>query len=431
MVAPIPTAYPAPVRRYYMRSMFRSALPFAAMLALALGSVVFSCATAGARGDGKPFFVNTGTDAQGRNWTVQALERVDRVMLIDEGDRSKRTELEPGQWRYDRASTELVLLSKSPYAKAVFHVEGKAERPARFVLRDVAAGEDPFVAVEGRLAIKGFDYTWDAPRSSIVFREDFDPETMEYLISYDTFFGGINSIGNRKPGDNGDAYAYLEVQHYTESSARKSRESTTDYFLDPSSFEGGKPGVIRRAPTPEEKAAAAGAVIPVIKSRIEASDAAVSKEVGFDARTPAAITAGGKTYPGGGKFIEERAEGGRLLRAVSEFYTPVGVVVDGFNSLMLSFGPDRPAPDGPKDERLMIERKTLDVGLAVKLERGWGITSGPLPSAGAEGKPEAVALALFRWEDKGVFFELSCADALRGDAEALVRSIVEYRKKGR
>jgi hypothetical protein len=413
-----------------MRLSLRSTIPFAAMLALALGSVVFSCATTKTRGGEKPFFVNVGVDTRGKYWTVQALAGIDRVMLIDRGDRSKRAELEPGQWRYDRASTELMLLRESPYAVVVLHVEGKAERPARFALRDVAAGEDPFVAVEGRLAIRGFDYTWDAPRSSIVFREDFDPETMEYLISYNTPFG-INSIGNRKPGDSGDAYAYLEAQYYSESFARKSRESKTDYFLDPSAFEGGKPGVVSRAPTPEERAAA-GVTIPVMKSRIEVSDRAVSKEVGFDARTPGGITvgAGGKTYSGGGKVIEESAEGGRLRRAVSEFYTPVGTMVDGLNSLMLKFGPDRPKPDGPKDERLIIERRTIDAGPAVKLERGWGITCDPSPEAGAEGKPEAVALALFRWEDKGVFFELSCADALRDDAEALIRAIVDYRKKG-
>jgi hypothetical protein len=41
--------------------------------------------------------------------------------------------------------------------------------------------------------------------------------------------------------------------------------------------------------------------------------------------------------------------------------------------------PDRPDSDGPKDERLMIERRTVDAGLAVKLERGWESRAGPLP----------------------------------------------------
>jgi len=416
-----------------MKALLRSILPFAAMLALALGSVVLSCATTGARGGAaKPFYANAGPDGAGRYFTVQAFERVDRVMLIDQGDRSRRTELGPDEWRYDSASGELVLLRASPYAKATLHVEGKPERPARFMLRDVAEGEEPLVAVEGRLAVLGFDYTIDESRSSIVFREDLDPETMEYLISYDTPFG-INSIGNLKPNDGGDAYAYLEAQHYSESFSRKSREATTDWFLDPSVFEGGKPRVVSRPPTAEERAAADSIAIPVIKPRREASDRAVSREIGFDARTPrrASIIGSGKTYSGTGKFINERAEGGRLHRSVSEFYSPDGPVDDGSLSLALSFGPDRPETGGKGDERLVIERRTIDAGLPVRLERVWGIMSGPDPSAGADAKPEAVALALFSWEDRGVFFELSCRDELRGDAESLVRRIIEYRKTGR
>lgn len=412
-----------------MKSIFGKAIPFAAMLVVALGSVVVSCATAGKGGGAeKPFHVNTGPDAQGRYWTVQAFERMDRVMLIDQGDRSRRTELGPGQWRYDRASTELVLLRDAPYAKAELHVEGKPERPARFALRDLAEGEKPLVAVEGRLALLGFDYSMDESLSSIVFREDFDPEAMEYLISYNTPFG-INSMSNLIPGSRGDAYAYLEAQHYSEYLSRKSREATTDWFLDPSAFVDGKPLVVSRAPTAEEKAAAGAVAIPVMKPRREASDGEVSKEAGFDARTPKRVPiGGGKTYAGTGKFINESAEGGRLHRSITEFYSPEGIADDGSLSLMLSFGLDRPVASGASDERLRIERRTIDAGTTVMMERSWGMMSCPSPEAGAEGMPEAVALALFSWEDRGIFFELSCRDGLRGDAEALVRKVIDYRK---
>lgn len=56
--------------------------------------------------------------------------------------------------------------------------------------------------------------------------------------------------------------------------------------------------------------------MPVTKMRFSGSDSAISKEVGFDVRTPKGIDLGsgrGKLV-GEGKMIEESAENGRLRR---------------------------------------------------------------------------------------------------------------------
>jgi|GEM_PF-1217289 len=408
-----------------------SSIPFVAMLAIALGSVVFSCATSPSGGGrAKPFYINVGDDGLGRFHTVQAFAEVDEVTAIDLGDRSRRRVLSPGQWRYDSAAAELVLALPPPYARTVLHVEGTPERPARFVLANLDPGEEPLVAVSGRLAIEGFDYSFDRAASNIVFRDDFDPEAASYLISYRTPFG-INSIGESDP-KNPDAYAYLEAKHYTDSFAERRRESGEDYFLDPARFVDGKPAVVRRAFTEEERKAAE-APIPVMKSRIKVSDRAISAEVGFDARTPKSISSGtrGKKFEAGGKFIEESAEGGRLRRVVSEFYSPAGAEA-GADFLSLRFGPGEISPVAREDERLVIERRNLEVdGISVLYERVWGIRSDPSPEAGPGAAPEPAAIASLSWKEKDLSFEVSSSDELRDWGESLARSLIAYRRGSR
>jgi len=408
----------------------RRSLPFIAMLVVALGSVVFSCATTekSARTvSGKPFYVNTAADGDGRIRTIQVLSCIDRVILMDQRDRSRRTELKSASWRYDPATTELALLEGEPYKNTIIHVEGKPEAPARFVLREIAGDDELFVAVDGRIAIRGFDYSFDLARSVLVFREDFDPLTMEYKIMYRTSDGGLHSIGDWKP-ENDDKFAYLEAQYFAEMVTRDNRKAGMDYYLDPSVFESGKPHLVLRAPKPEEKAAMDASPMTVTKPRFSASDRAVSKEVGFDVRTPTGIDLGsgrGKLI-GEGKMIEESAENGRLRRHALEFYALGGSVFDGTDNLELRLG-DTPFSDNKAiDERLVIERKSLEeAGIAVLRECIWGthVRSGE--------KPEVVDLAVYSWKDRGVYFQLTCDNTQSGNAEAAIAQIEEYRAKAR
>jgi hypothetical protein len=46
-------------------------------------------------------------------------------------------------------------------------------------------------------------------------------------------------------------------------------------------------------------------------------------------------------------------------------------------------------------------------------------------------KPEAVALAVYSWKDRGVHFLLTCDDSQSGNAESAIAGIMEYRAKGR
>lgn len=47
----------------------------------------------------------------------------------------------------------------------------------------------------GRVAIQGFDYSWDATRATLTFRGDIDLEKEKYLIRFNTSQGSI-SMGN-------------------------------------------------------------------------------------------------------------------------------------------------------------------------------------------------------------------------------------------
>jgi hypothetical protein len=287
----------------------------------------------------------------------------------------------------------------------------------------MADDDEFFVAVDGRDAIRGFDYSLDAVRSLLVFRDDFDPVTMEFQIMYRTP-EGLSSFGNWRPED-GDKYAYLEARHLTEMIARRNRDGAMDYYLDPSAFEGGKPRLVLRAPTIEEKAATEALSMPVTKSRFSAADSAISKEVGFDARTPKAIDLGtgrGK-YVSTGKMVDETAEKGRLKRTVNEFYTLGGSMLSDANYLDIRFSD---TPIGAKeaiDEHLVIERKSFDVGATVLRECVWG-TRGR-----SREKPDVVALAVYSWKDRGVYFQLNCDDSQSRDAETAIARIVKYRSK--
>lgn len=403
----------------------RRALPFALMLILALGSVVFSCATTEgpSRLPGRPFYVNTAAGHDGRVWTIQSLSRIDRIMLIDQDDRARRAELKPGAWRYDASTTELVLLAALPYKSPIFHIEGLPASPARFVLRGMADDEDFFVAVAGRSAIRGYDYSLDAGHSVLVFREDFDPRTMEFQILYRTP-EGLSSFGDWKP-ENGDAYAYLAAQHFTEVLAHRSREARTEYYLDPRVFESGKPRLVLRLPSPEEKAAIDAFAMPVTKGRFSATDSAISKEVGFDVRTPKEISLGprGGKLKGMGKMIEETARSGRLRRTVLAYYSLGGPPQDGQDLLELRLG-DGPLSEGEAvDEGLVIERKRLDLGAEVLRERVWGCRGRPGEL------PEVVDLATYSWKDRGVHFQLSCDAADCAIAESAIIQIESYRAR--
>lgn len=401
-----------------MKSIVRSTAPFLVMLVVALGSVVVSCTTldrAGA-GGGEPFYINTGMDAEGRVFTTQVLARIDRIILVDQADKSRRTEMKPGEWTYDPSTTEIVLARPSPYRNAAFHVEGRAEEPSRFVLHDFqGCEEDIFIVVGRRAAIRDFDYSWDGSRTTLTFRGDLDLEKEKYMIRFDTSKGAY-SMGNWEPDDD-DQLAYLEAQHRTQMIRRWYRSHDADYFLDPSTPKGDKPRLVLRPRTAEENREIENLPVTVMKNRHRATDEAVSKEVGFDVRTPKVMESGG----GGpairslGKTVVETSVSGRLSWSVSDYYDVAGGVL-----LEMSGGPSEER--GPVDERFVIAHETIDMGLPVARTLLWG-TQGDL-----YGEPDVVRLLEYAWQDHGVRFGMMVDEAEGGTAERMIRAIVAYRR---
>ena len=272
-------------------------LPFLLMLVLILGSVVVSCATSpqyrySGKNTGNYLTMNTDRTLSGDIYTYQIFSHIDKVIVFNRSNRAEKIELSKEDWAYDSSIGLLTLKRDVKYKDIIIHIAGSAEKPVRFYLPGFRGEpEDLFVVLGKRLAINGFDYTFNPGTRTLIFRDDLDPEKESYSISYETESGGVG-LGNWDPED-GDELAYLEAQHRREKLNRfyKSREEF--YFFEAPAAPGDKPELVLRTPTPEEISAMMNYPVKVMKFRFRVSDKLISKEAGFDVSTPEEITLGG------------------------------------------------------------------------------------------------------------------------------------------
>ena len=403
-----------------MRKPFLSLLPFLVALLFALGCVVVSCSTDPrvARGPGTAEVrdLNTGAGPDGRVFTSEVFSSVRSVIVFDSDDRSRRVELKEGEWEYDRETTELTILKSVPFKDPLVHVEGVSCVPRTFVLTYYSSGGDVLVVLGDRAAVEGLEYTLSGNR--LTFREDLDIETLKYHVSYQTEYGAT-SFGNLAVWED-DRFAYLEAERREKRIKESYARLQEDYFLEASPVPGAPPVVVRRPPTPEERKAVEDQPPVVFKMRMNASDAELSKELGFRVSLPAEV-GGCRRWSA---MIEEESREGRLGLHLTVLYrrTDRGKY-DPAATLQLGV---RKAGEAPAEERrgaFLVSERTLDLGVPVRERRDWGLlTSSP------NGEPDVVLMCSYEWEEEGALYSL-VADASESDFyEAFIRTWLAARK---
>lgn len=412
-----------------MASFLKKLAPFLVMLGLLVASIVVSCATLSPAGNAVRISMNTGAGADGRVHTAEVFDRIDAVVAIDPADHSRRTALRPGDWRYDSATTEIMLERPCPFRNPVFHVEGWSTGPRRFMLGHGIDDEDLLVIVGDRLAIEGFDYTWNPAAGLLSFRRDLDLAQEKYLISFRTRDGGMSSLGDLDPGS--DRTAYLQARHQAAQWKRLVASGSSFPFLEKVPG-GGTPHVVMRPLTPEERGAWASLPVEVLKFRHGVSDRALGAETGFDVRLPRQVVLPSETA----RFADDRiivermsVDGTVVRRLCASCRFPSG---GGDGSGSAAFDADllevtiSASPFPPPDDRELPFRtgvSTVDLGAAVERISCWGIRTGE--AAGAE----AVLMDTWRWSVNGVYFEVTDDEAHRERDEAVIRGIIAWRKR--
>jgi hypothetical protein len=371
-------------------------------LAIAPLMVVVSCVSTQAHSDGSldRINLNTGPDKDGKIFSVQVIDRLERVIVLDMTDRGKRMELATKDWSYDPLTTRLTVTRAIPYVNPVYHLEGQGERPARFILWNVKKGEAPIVFVGKRVAIEGVDYDWDSGKSLLTVRKAIDPEKPEFFVDYITDDGGACF------GDMGDAENADRIEYYLAEKRRgdfkKTVESGAEFpFLEKRGS--GDPVVVMRKPTAQEKLDLVSQSVPVIKCRSK-SDAEISKEVGFDARMPGKIRFAGSSAfadPGVKMILETAGEGTSALSVMCYYQLSDKVQSQADDSIPLTLSRE-PRAETAQESDFRIESSpmakapqvTRSVYWSIRQdERGYGVTKS----------------VSYRGMSRGVDFEVSCS----------------------
>jgi hypothetical protein len=289
------------------------------LMALAPMAVVISCVSAATRiDDGRErVSMNTGPDARGEIHSVQVIDTLERVLVLDMNDKGKRIELASRDWSYDPLTTKLTVTKPIPYVNPIYRLEGTGFKPARFILQSLKPGETPVVFVAGRVALEGVDYEWDGDRALLTMRRDVKTDEPGFFVDYRTTYGS-SCFGNMGANETADAIQYYLAQRRREEWKREIDQGGELPFLEIKSD--GVPIVVMRKPDATKRAEMAEESVPVIKCR-DKGDAEIAKEAGFDARLPAKVPLGGKAFAIAGiRMILETARGGEPRTSVMCYY---------------------------------------------------------------------------------------------------------------
>jgi hypothetical protein len=410
-------------------------LPFLCMFALATGSVVLSCATApmAKEADRKAMIsLNTGPTLDGRLYTVWVFDRIRSVMIVDGGDRSRKIELMPKEWRYDPGTTELSILREIPYKDYFASIEGSQALPHAFVLKGIKDETDLLVIVSDRLAIEGYDYAFDAQDSRLTFRDDVSLKGNDWSIQYSTQYGGA-MLGEWKP-ENADRMSYLQAEHRKRWLDSWYDRQTAFYFLDDARMDEWKanpdrsPALIRRAATPKELADMKSAPLSVVKFRTEKNERELSREIGFDARVPMKLGTESPRaeFPLAWKTIEEQSQDGKLVKRLNVVYEDGTGKGLGQYVVNITIEKDDKAAVEPQRIEWQIDEQSLDLGLPVRMVRQWGLQTSDM-----DAKPTVARLTTCAWTDGSLRFQASGDSENDGRTLALLRQFIAARRKAK
>lgn len=397
------------------------------MFLLAAGSVCISCASApGGRVAEHEVSINTGKAADGKLYTSTVFTEIRSVLVTDSHDRSKKNELREGDWEYNPETTELIIKTRILFDDYIAGVTGTARFPDTFVLAGISDPNSLMVILGGRLAIDGYDYTYNPDTGRLVFRSDIDINKQEWYIQYDSGEGSA-SMGEWKP-ENGDRISYIEAEHRRQYLNKWYDGQDAFWFWGTPKEPGQKPELVRRKATPAELAEMKNLPVTVLKFRRNASARSLSHELGYKISFPEKITL--PQYAAGyqvkQKIIEECAENGALTRKLSLLYEPEksSPKADMPAILTLYILPPgmQPETEAQKND-YTISTQMVDLGLQVRQERYWVMLTSSL-----EGKPDVRSWTEWIWHTAAAGYSISADSSEESVYEPIIRQLIQSTK---
>lgn len=401
------------------------------MFLLAVVSVCISCASAPCSGGAEhEVSVNTEKAADGKLYTSTVFAEIRSVLITDGHDHSKKTELRAGDWEYNPETTELVLKPRIPFNDYIAGVTGTVRFPDTFVLAGISDPDSLMVILDSRLAIDGYDYTYNPDTGRLVFRSDIDINKQQWYIRYDSA-GGSSSMGEWKP-ENGDRLSYIEAEHERQYLNKWYDSQDAFWFWQAPEEQGQKPEPVRRAATPEELTEMKNRPVTVLKFRKNVSARSLSRELGYRISFPEKISlpeyeAG---YQAKQKIIEECAENGVLNRKLCLLYEPVyrpgkaaqtADIPPQVMFYILPPGMQTETESGKND--YTISTGTVDLGLPVRQTRCWAMLTSSL-----EGKPDVRSWTEWSWHTAAAGYSVSADSSEESVYETVIRQLIQNTK---
>ena len=392
-------------------------------LAIAPTLVIISCMSTSARIDGNhdKINLNTGPDKNGDIFSIQVIDRLDRVLVLDMTDRSKRMELNADDWSYDPKTTKITVKRAIPYINPVYHLEGSSEKPLRFILLNAKTGDNPIVFMDKRVAIDDIDYFWNPQTSLLTLRKNVNLDKPGFYVDYITNDGSA-CFGDMGEAEDADRIEYFLAQKRRDDWKEKIEKGDDFPFLEKKAS--GDPVVVMRKPDPQEKLELLSNSAPIIKSR-DKDASAISKEVGFDARIPEKVKFSDSSAfaLSGIKMILETVNAGTVGTSVMCYYqlSDKGPR-NGEDSIPITLSPiprakpssatdfiisEMPIPDSPQVKKTVFWSISQD-------ERGYTVTK----------------MVAYRGISNKVYFEVSCSadPQVCERAEEIIRAFLALRK---
>ena len=390
------------------------------MFILATGSVVFSCITGPGKISDREITLNTGKNLNGKIYTIRIFGEITSVVVSSMSNKSRKIELFSDDWRYDPRTTELVLLKEIPFTDYIVSIDGLKPDRQTFVLNELTDQEGLMVLIDDRLAIEGYDYFFDQTTCVLTFRDDLDIDSCEWLISYQTPFGG-NSIGEWTP-ENQDRQSYLIAEHqkrYLDSWVDKQDKF---WFFDSDTVPGRPPELVKRAATKEELQDMKDIPVSVWKIRMFSKNKKIFREVGFKTVIPEKIPvqSSNKTYSVWSKSIEEYVEKGTLIKKLHITYEQN--LPDNESNLI----DITTAPAGiiTKERNLLISEETVNLGIDVCKIREW-----TMQSTSFDEKPKVLSITSWHWTIDGIDFYICGDTACEEDLENFILELIVLQKQ--
>ena len=401
---------------------------FSGMFLLAAGSVCVSCVSAPDAGSAKhDISVNAGKDLNGDIFTYSVFSNIKSMLLIDENDRSKKIELSAADWSYNQDTTRIVINRPVPFSTYMVSVRGEAAFPYSYVLNGIVNLKNMYVILDDRLAIDGYDYTFDSVTNRLTFRSDIDINDCKWYITYDVK-GGSAALSDGYSGDKEyDRLSYFEAQHRKQYLDSWYDSQDSFWFFSDSTSEGQKPTLVKRAATPAELQAMKSFPVSVMKFRMNTTPKKLSRELGYKVSFPLEITLPeyDVQYTATWQTIDEYSDTGKLVKKLFVFYE---LTSGADSSVPQQLGlyilpPDAPPDADAPEKNMIINSDTVDIGGPVERRRSWALYSESGNDLSDE--PSVVSQTQWSWHTPHAGYMLESDSMYEAVCESFIRQFIK------